>query len=127
MEFFFCPEEGDARYFNLEINPNGSMYIGFGYANPRPIRLVLNDEDTLLNKQVRYTDDGWEVFYPVPVSLIQAFYPDYQLAAGKVIRANCYKCGDKTKKLHYLSWNPCSKEIPDFHVPEDFGIMFLGE
>lgn len=125
MEFFFCPVDGDMRYFNFEINPNGCMYIGFGTAKPRPIRLVLQDEDVLLQKRIRRTTDGWEAFYTVPVSLIQDFYPGYQLESGKKLRANCYKCGDKTPHPHFISWNPMTSPTPCFHRPEDFGKMIL--
>ncbi|MBR5570284.1 MAG: hypothetical protein IKW10_05250 [Oscillospiraceae bacterium] len=41
------------------------------------------------------------------------------------IRANCYKCGDLTPKPHYLSWNPVTSPNPDFHRPQDFGLMTL--
>ena len=125
MEFFFCPVQGDMRYFNVEINPNGCTYIGFGEASPRPVRLVLEDEDVLLKKQVQRTRDGWEVFYSIPVSLIREFYPGYRLESGMKFRANCYKCGDKTAVPHFISWNPMTSPTPCFHRPEDFGEMEL--
>ena len=30
LEFFFSPTPGDPRYFNVEFNPNGALYLGFG-------------------------------------------------------------------------------------------------
>ena len=50
MEFFFTPGD-DERYFNLEINPNGQMYIGFGHNMDDLIRLALQDEQGLLQKR----------------------------------------------------------------------------
>lgn len=126
MEFFFRPEENDLRYFNLEVNPNGCMYIGFGPNMPELVRLVPQEEDALLQKDVRYTSDGWEIFYTVPVSLIRVFYPGYALTPGKILYANCYKCGDETAKPHFISWNPISTPEPSFHQPQDFGRMVLG-
>jgi hypothetical protein len=42
------------------------------------------------------------------------------------MRANFYKCGDKTKRAHFLSWNPIDIAKPDFHRPDFFGeITFL--
>ena len=41
------------------------------------------------------------------------------------IRANFYKCGDKTAHPHFLSWSPVSTEKPDFHRPEFFGELYL--
>ena len=41
------------------------------------------------------------------------------------IRANFYKCGDKTAHPHYLSWSPIDTPKPDFHRPEFFGELLL--
>ena len=125
MEFFFRPMEGDLRYFNLEINPNGQMYIGFGPNMPKLVRLALQDEDALLQKKWNYTEDGWEVFYTFPVSVIQVFFPGYELKSGMKIYANSYKCGDETVKPHFIAWNPVDVVVPSFHEPEHFGLMIL--
>lgn len=126
MEFFFRPQEGDLRYFNVEINPNGQTYIGFGYNVEELVRLVLPNEDVLLQKRVVLLPDGWECFYCIPISVLRIFFPDYQLTSGKKIYANCYKCGDKTEQPHYISWNPIQSQTPCFHRPMDFGEMLLG-
>ena len=125
MEFFFRPQEGDIRYFNLEINPNGQMYIGFGPNLPQLVRLVLQEEDTLLQKKCNYTEDGWEAFYTFPVSVIRVFYPGYELKSGRKLYANSYKCGDETVNPHYISWNYIDLLDPSFHQPEHFGLMVL--
>ena len=125
MEFFFRPQEGDLRYFNLEINPNGQMYIGFGPNMPKLVRLALQEEDTLLQKKWNYTEDGWEVFYTFPVEVIQVFFPGYELKSGMKIYANSYKCGDETVKPHFIAWNPVDVVVPSFHEPEHFGLMVL--
>ena len=126
MEFFFRPMEGDLRYFNLEINPNGQMYIGFGHNMGDLIRLALQDEQAMLQKKWNYTEDGWEVFFTVPVAMIRVFFPSYELTSGKKIYANCYKCGDETVQPHFISWNPITTAEPSFHQPQDFGLMELG-
>ena len=125
MEFFFRPVEGDLRYFNLEINPNGQMYIGFGPNMPKLVRLALQDEDTLLQKKWNYTEDGWEVFYTFPAEVIRVFFPGYELKSGMKIYANSYKCGDETVKPHFIAWNPIDVVVPSFHEPEHFGLMIL--
>jgi hypothetical protein len=43
--------------------------------------------------------------------------------SGKKIKANFYKCGDKTEEPHYLSWSPIDTPEPDFHVPSFFGLL----
>ena len=125
MEFFFRPVAEDLRYFNLEINPNGQMYIGFGPNMPELVRLALQEEDTLLQKQCNYTADGWEVFYTFPVSVIRVFFPGYELKSGMKIYANSYKCGDECVIPHFISWNKVEVPEPSFHQPEHFGLMVL--
>lgn len=125
MEFFFRPVAEDMRYFNLEINPNGQMFIGFGYNAEDFVRLAPEGEDDFLEKRWNYTEDGWEVFYKIPISLIQIFFPGYQLQSGMTIYANSYKCGDETVKPHFISWNFVDVPEPSFHQPAHFGQMIL--
>ncbi len=126
MEFFFRPEETDPRYFNFEMNPKGRTYIGFGFDRYRHCRLAPNNEDALLEKEARLLENGWEVYYKIPVAFLQVFFPGYALTPGKKLYANCFKCGDLTPVPHYLSWNPCTAPEPDFHQSRDFGLMTLG-
>ncbi len=126
MEFFFRPMENDLRYFNFEINPNGRTYIGFGPDMPNLVRLIPQEEDTLLQKSANYTEGGWEVFFTVPVAFVQVFFPEFRLIPGKKIYANCYKCGDETVQPHFISWNYVDVETPSFHQPRHFGLMELG-
>ena len=66
MEFFFSPVEGDLRYFNLEINPNAQMYIGFGLNGKNLIRLAIPDEDALLHNTCNYTETAGKPSIPSP-------------------------------------------------------------
>lgn len=125
MEFFFRPVEEDMRYFNFEINPNGQMYIGFGPNISNLVRLAPEDENNLLQKKWNYTQDGWEVFYKVPVSFIRTFFPGYELKSGMKLYANSYKCGDETVKPHFISWNKVDVPKPSFHQPAHFGLMIM--
>ncbi|MBQ3373012.1 MAG: hypothetical protein IJG40_07765 [Oscillospiraceae bacterium] len=120
LEFFFMPTEGD-RYFNFEINPNGCLHIGFGYDRKNRAVLVRRDAMELFQIKTARTPDGWEVFYRIPLAFLRIFYPDFTFSGS--IHANVYKCGDETVKAHYLSWNPVTSEQPDFHRPEDFGVI----
>ena len=60
------------------------------------------------------------------LSFLRQFYPSYTLEPGRVIRANCYKCGDLTDHPHYLSWNEVQSDTPSFHRPQDFGLLIFG-
>ena len=39
LEFFFSPVPGDRRYFNIECNPNGALYLGMGSDAHNPARV----------------------------------------------------------------------------------------
>ena len=123
MEWFFCPKEGDGRYLNFEMNPIANTYIGIGCDRYDRIRLAPGEETERFQKKANYTADGWEVFYNVPTSFMQVFYPGYVPKSGDVVRANAYKCGGTTP--HHLTWNPVGTERPDFHQPDYFGEMIL--
>ena len=125
MEFFFCPDPNSQRYFNFEWNLNGCLYLGLFSGHGFSVRLRPNDPAELFQFRSAPTQDGWEIFYQIPLSFIQLFFPDFRLDPGSAIRANCYKCGDLTLQPHYLSWNPCTSETPNFHRPVDFGQIVL--
>ena len=95
MEFFFRPVDGDIRYFNLEINPKAQIYLGFGPNMPELVRLALQDEDALLQKRANYTDDGWEVFFTFPVSVIRLFYTSQELCKRGFSRSVMTEHGNK--------------------------------
>ena len=120
LEFFFMPEKDD-RYFNFEINPNGCLYIGFGHGRADSTVLYRRDMEALFGIRPLKTPDGWEVYYRIPLSFLQLFQPGFTFTGN--LRANVYKCGDLTEHEHYLSWNPVTSGTPDFHRPQDFGIM----
>lgn len=122
LEFFFCPLPGDSRYFNIEMTPNCSLYLGVGPGDRnKRLRLLPKDPATVLSQHANITDKGWELFYTVPFSLIRGLFPEFRAESGMALRANCYKCGDLTDHPHWLSWNPVTCTPLSFHTPEDFG------
>lgn len=123
LEFFFMPE-GENRYLNFEINPNGCLHIGFG--QDRNDRRLILPADPLAQFQIRTerVPEGWTVSYRIPAVFLHSFYPAF--AFSGVLKANVYKCGDKTIHPHYLAWNPIVSPVPDFHRPECFGEMAFG-
>ena len=123
LEFFFCPEAGDDRYFNLEFSPSGCMYLGFGLNIREHSRLLVTDAGKIFCPEVSRSSGGWEVSYRVPFDFIRRFFPDFSVFPGKTMRANFYKCGDATVSPHYLAWNKISCDSPAFHRPCDFGLV----
>ena len=120
LEFFFQPH-GEDRYFNFEINPNGCLYIEFGHCRTDRIALFRENMQELFSIQAGRTQNGWEVYYGIPVTFLQLFYPGFSFSG--TLRANVYKCGGLADHEHYLSWNMIKSEKPDYHRPQDFGVM----
>lgn len=124
LEFFFMPE-GEDRYLNFEINPNGCLHLGFGRNRyDREDALPPDPRETFRIRTCR-TADGWEAAYRIPAGFLRKCYPGFTCTG--TLRANVYKCGDKTAHPHYLAWNPVDTPAPDFHRPEYFGEMRFGE
>jgi len=127
LEFFFCPMEGDLRYFNVEHNPNCCRYLGFGSGIDDLIRLIPEEDNDGFCTRVTEFDGGWELTFQIPYHFIRRFFPDFKAEPGKVVRANCYKCGGKTENPHSISWNRVSMEQRCFfHQPKAFGRMIFG-
>lgn len=126
LEFFFSPIWGDTRYFNIEYNPNGCIYLGLGDNVDGKVRLFrLVKENIPFTPVINRTEEGWSLEYRIPFEFIRHFFPEFNPVSSYQMRANCYKCGDKTVKPHYFAWNPLSPGATTFHTPESFGTMIF--
>lgn len=120
LEFFFKRPDSE-HYFNFEINPNGRLCIQYGPSRADRTYLARNDDAAYFDILAGRTDGGWNVSYRIPLAFLRTFDPLF--AFDGVLRANFYKCGDKTTHPHYLAWAPIQSETPDFHRPADFGTV----
>ncbi|MBQ9974374.1 MAG: carbohydrate-binding family 9-like protein [Oscillospiraceae bacterium] len=127
LEYFVSPMEGDLRYFNIEYNFNCCRYLGFGSNRYDLVRLVPEEGDCF-EPVTAETADGWEITYKIPYHFIRRFFPDFDPAPGKAMRANFSKCGGKTVRPHWLTWNrlPFADNKLDFHSPEHYGRLVFG-
>lgn len=123
LEFFFSPVPGDERYMNFEYNPNCCVCIQIGKTKEDRIRMAF--EEDIFEAESAQTDDGWEIYYKIPFDFLRNLYPDFKAESGEQISGNFYKGGNLTVKKHYISWNPVNSEEPNFHCPEDFGILIF--
>lgn len=123
MEFFFMPE-GEDSYMNFEINPNGCLYVGFGRERNGRKLIIPADPQDLFRIWTKRSSDGWEAGFRIPMMFLRQYYPDFDFKG--TLKANVYKCGDKTEHSHYLAWNRVEAPAPDFHRPECFGEMIFG-
>ena len=120
LEFFFSVPDSD-NYFNFEINPNGCLLIQYGPERTDRINIVKDKTEEYFDIHTARTDDGWEVYYAIPLKFLRLFYPEYSFSGD--LNANMYKCGDLTENAHYLSWKKIELDSPNFHCPEYFGKM----
>ena len=104
---------------DFEINPNGVLNIGFGPEKTDRIEIARTDSKEYFDIRADRTEDGWEVYYRVPLKFIRLFYPEYRFE-GK-LAADMFKCGNKTVNRHYISWTDIDLETPNFHCPQYFG------
>ena len=124
---FFIAFDGDDGYYNFEINAIGTVLGAFG--KDRNKRLHLPDSflsriettpslghDPIENLEER---TAWNLQLVIPLEIFH--FSTLETLSGVDAHANFYKCGDKLKHAHFLSWKPvlCSK--PDFHTPQYFG------
>lgn len=135
VEFFVSPF-GDHSYYNFEFNCIGKMLLQGGKKGDRkmahPEVLASIERWSSLGDQpfgIKDNPADWELTAIIPFS---AFFrhssTDIEsLKPGKTLRANFYKCGDKHPTPHFVSWKPILTEKPDFHRPDFFGKIFLGE
>lgn len=125
VEFFVQDPSGE-KYYNFELSCAGRLLAAEGAnRNDRPRRGA-----EVLNRVRRFTtvegapfqkDGGiysWTAGMLIPMDLFGA-------AGVKELRANFYKCGDKTAHMHFVSWNPIDLPKPDFHRPDFFGELIL--
>ena len=125
LEFFIRPTEA-LNYFNFEYNYACNVYLGYGTGNSDLIRLIMQDQKATFQPASYKTEDGWGVTYHIPFTFIQQFFPDFKAYEGLKFYGNCYKCGDKTVKPHYLSWNRIVLDKLTFHSPQFYGQLILG-
>ena len=128
LECFLMPQpENDARYMNFEFNPSGAMCLGIGSGREDKVFLA---EAELSRFQIEpfceETAGGqllWGVTVRLELSFLHSFFPTLSLSQGVKMRANFYKCGEKTIAPHYACWSPVSAPAPDFHRPDCFGLL----
>ena len=128
---FFCQVPGDRHYMNFECNCIGAMVGSRRLSRTEDVRPLPPEEMAQIERRCAYPreiieeKDGlfrWEVQLRIPLSLI---FRDRAPRFPQPLRVNFYKCADKTKKPHFLSWQPIPLPAPNFHCPEFFGEIQL--
>lgn len=123
-EFFFSPS-ADSFYYNIESNCAGKILFASGNSRHDRKHYPLDfisciDRWSSLGNGVfdeRECNDSWEMSLVIPNTMFEGV----QNFSGMKANANFYKCGDKLKTPHFLSWNLVETATPDYHRPEYFG------
>lgn len=127
----FCQVPGDAHYINLESNCIGAMVASRRLSRKdevvpfTPAEMQQIVRRCSLPREPFEERDGhfsWWVELDIPLSLIFRQNPP---SFPQPLLVNFYKCADKTRKPHFLSWQPIPLPAPDFHCPQFFGEITL--
>ena len=128
VEVFLGNPDG-SEYYNFEINPLGKVLAAKGPGRENRTKRPAGEMEEIIRtaqfEGPQEFDGGiwnWRVTVVIPFELVGI---DPENLPEKV-RANFYKCGDKTAHPHFVSWNPVGTSSPDFHRPEFFGELLLG-
>ena len=123
MELFMNPNPAKSPlYFNYECNAYPTVFLSIG--SYRGDRIKLKKLPEGMEPTVRETNIGWSVQYVITSGFIKEEFGT-ELTTGVRMKANFYKCGDKTEKPHFGCWNYVEWGKPDFHRPEYFGDIAL--
>lgn len=124
---FFLTFDGDDGYYNFEINAIGTVLGAFGkdrnkrFHLPDSLLSRIETNPSLGRDPIESMDKRttWDLQLSIPIEIFH--FSKVESLSGAEARANFYKCGDKLKQPHFLSWNPVLCSEPDFHTPRYFG------
>lgn len=127
---FFVSDPADGTYYNFEMNCIGTLLASKRKSREEFERFPEAAMDGIIRhsslERKEYDETGrifsWTTAICIPFSLIGVAHG----SLPESLRANFYKCADKSAHPHFLSWNPVEVPQPDFHRPEYFGeLIFL--
>ena len=124
---FFMQRDGEKVYRNFECNVLGALLAAWHETRAVSERLTefMSSIVRFSTIKHRYENEkqvsDWTMYLEIPKQAMG--FSTTETLSGQKIKANFYKCGDKTPEPHYLSWNPIDLPKPDFHVPQFFGLL----
>lgn len=124
LELFLMPVEGDKRYINFEVNPQGIYLSQIGEnRNERRFISKLTDAEPVITP-FSFSENGrnawgYEIF--LSDEFISSAYGIEHRTAETTIRGNFYKCADSSVSPHYGAFFPVTTAALGFHNPDCFG------
>ena len=124
-EFFVSPDCDD-NYYNFECNCIGTLLLHGGWKGtdrgnaPEEVYGTIGRWSSLGDEAFGYRMGAveWDLVEVIPATAL--FNHEIKDFSGRKMKANFYKCGDKTATPHFLSWAPIDLPSPAFHCPEFF-------
>ncbi|MBR6693766.1 MAG: carbohydrate-binding family 9-like protein [Clostridia bacterium] len=123
LEFFAMFDPKSEKYINIEMNSVGAFLATVRKADGDIV--TIDNFIDLPKIKVEKSDDKWSVEVFLSFSDINKMFPGATFESGSVIRANFYKCGDKTQIPHYGMWNEIGGDKISYHQPEYFGKLII--
>ena len=128
---FFLAFGGEDGYYNFEINAIGTVLGAFGKDRNKRFHLAdsllmqIETTPSLERKPIENLVQRtfWSMQLIIPVRIFH--FSHIKNLSGVDAHANFYKCGDKLKQPHFLSWKPVLTSTPDFHLPKYFGQLYF--
>lgn len=128
---FFSQVQGDTLYYNMECNCGTTLLVACGAERenrecaPREILQQVKRWSSLGSAPFgeREQEGAWQMALIIPFATF--FKHQITSLQGTSLKANFYKCGDKQRRPHFLSWNAIDIEKPDFHRPDYFGTLIF--
>lgn len=128
---FFLAIGGDDGYYNFEVNAIGTILGAFGMDRNKRFHLAdsllsqIETSPSLGRKPIENLEQRtrWSMQLIIPIRVFH--FSNIKTLTGVDAHANFYKCGDKLKKPHYLSWKQVLTSTPDFHTPKYFGQIYF--
>ena len=127
---FFCMLPEQPFYYNFEFNCIGTCVATAREGREKNVRPFDADQLAQIERYAslgnqpfgeKHEKTAWEICVKIPFVLLGLD----KKKLPKKLRANFYKCGDKTAIPHFVSWNPIQAKNPDFHLPEFFGEIYF--
>lgn len=124
----FCQGAGDPHYINFEANCIGTIKASRRLGRKEDVAplsaetLARIERHATLGREPFGQSDSkqeWMLCLRIPMDII------FGNREHMSIRANFYKCADKSLTPHFVTWNPITTERPDFHRPEFFRELLL--
>ena len=123
-EVFLAPwEEPPTLYYEFEVNPLGALFdarVDSPLRRRDGMRVATEWDCDGFEARVTRAEGRWSASIRIPLdSLVDGAPPSRW-------RANFYRI-DRGTVDEYSAWSPTGSDPPDFHVPERFGILRMGE